>query len=70
MFRLVEQTHDEKIVMYLNLTKRELAEMLVNCNEALGVLQRGQSIPPPDIRTTTAPPYGGTSWGPASRSAA
>lgn len=34
MMYLIPQTHDEKIVMYLKLTKRELAEMLVNANLA------------------------------------
>lgn len=35
---MVEQTrsgNDEKIAMYMRSTKRELAEMLANCNEAL-----------------------------------
>ena len=35
MWHVIKQTHDEKIAMYMKLTKRELAEMLANCNEAL-----------------------------------
>ncbi|MCH7570374.1 MAG: hypothetical protein IH919_07395 [Deltaproteobacteria bacterium] len=41
MMHLIEQTHDEKIAMYLKLTKRELAEMLVTANVAL------RSLPDP-----------------------
>ncbi len=33
--RLIEQTRDEKVTMYMKLTKRELVEMLVNVNKAL-----------------------------------
>ena len=33
--RVIEQTRDRQVAMYLKLTKRELAEMLVNANEAL-----------------------------------
>ncbi len=33
--RLIEQTRDEKVTMYMKLTKRELVEMLVNANKAL-----------------------------------
>ena len=35
MMRIIEQTRDEKIAMYMKLTKREIAEMLVNSSEAL-----------------------------------
>lgn len=33
MVQIVEQSHDEKLKMYLKLSKRELAEMLITCNE-------------------------------------
>ena len=36
MYQIVSQTRDEKLAMYMKLTKRELAEMLVNCNALLG----------------------------------
>lgn len=39
MVQVVEQTHEEKIAMYMKLSKRELAEMLINANivlESLG----------------------------------
>lgn len=35
MMRLIEQTRDEKVTMYMKLTKRELIEMLINANAAL-----------------------------------
>ena len=35
MMRVIAQTRDEKITMYMKLTKRELVEMLVNANKAL-----------------------------------
>lgn len=48
MLQVIEQTRDEKIAMYMKLTKRELAEMLVNCNEALTARsQQWQSVPEP-----------------------
>ena len=34
---MIEQMRDEKMAMYMKLTKCELAEMLVNCNDALAV---------------------------------
>lgn len=57
MMSVIEQTRDDKIAMYLKLTKRELAEMLVNANEALAMtLERSVSLP----GTTTSPPC--TMW--------
>ena len=35
MLQIIEQTREEKIAMYMKLTKRELAEMLINCNDML-----------------------------------
>ena len=32
MVQVIEQTKDEKIAMYMKLSKRELAEMLINAN--------------------------------------
>ena len=42
MIRVIPQTRDEKIAMYMKLTRRELAEMLVSANEAVNVLSRQQ----------------------------
>jgi hypothetical protein len=38
MMQKVEQTRDEKIAMYMKRSKRELAELLVNCNDVLDLL--------------------------------
>ena len=32
MIQTVEQTHEEKITMYMKYNKKELIEMLINCN--------------------------------------
>ena len=47
MMQVIEQTRDENIAMYMKLTKREIAEMLVNANEAVSLLQK--SAPPPSF---------------------
>ncbi len=33
--QIVEQTHDEKIKMYMKCTKTELIQMLIQCNKHL-----------------------------------
>ena len=43
MVRIVEQTDEEKIAMYMKCKKRELAEMLVNSNNALEHVQKLRS---------------------------
>jgi len=46
MLQTVEQSRDEKVAMYMKLSRRELAEMLVNCNEMLAnALAQPQQIP-------------------------
>ena len=35
MIQVVEQTHEEKVAMYMKSTKRELIEMLIECNRHL-----------------------------------
>ena len=35
MIRIKEQTKEEKIVMYMKSTKKELIEMLIECNRIL-----------------------------------
>ena len=36
MMQVVEQTHEERVKMYMRCKKKELAEMLANCNEVMG----------------------------------
>ena len=35
MLKTIERTRDQKLAAYMRLTKRELAEQLVNANDAL-----------------------------------
>jgi len=35
MLQKVEMTHDEKVAMYMKSSKKELIEMLINCNTIL-----------------------------------
>ncbi len=55
MMRLLEQTREEKIKMYMKLTKRELAEMLANANKALEGKPLVWEIVPPNL----SPPFFG-----------
>ena len=69
MIQVIPQTRDEKIAMYMKLTKRELAEMLVGSNEAVNVLSQQQqwqiTIPAGDQQADApAAPMGGTTWSP------
>ena len=38
MLKVVQQTHSEKIAMYMKLTKRELAEMLIAANNTMTII--------------------------------
>ena len=40
MLQVVHQTRKEKIAMYRKMKKKDLAEMLVNCNEHIDTLTR------------------------------
>lgn len=44
MMHILPQTRDEKLAMYMKLTKREMAEMLVNANEVIDRAY-GQPVP-------------------------
>ena len=61
MMVVIPQTRDEKIAMYMKLTKRELAEMLANANQALQ--QQWQTIAPQQTYTPPAP-MTTTTWSP------
>lgn len=41
-FQVIEQSDDEKIKMYMKLTKRELAEMLISANRVIEGLSGSQ----------------------------
>lgn len=38
MIQLIEQRYDEKIAMYMRLSKKELAKMLISCNDNLDIV--------------------------------
>ena len=59
MMHIIPQTRDEKIAMYMKLTKRELVEMLVNSNGVLDKLSQAQK--PIWVRTSPQP-SDGTRW--------
>lgn len=40
MFQIIEQTFEEKMAMYMKLSKKELAQMLIAANEHLGARQQ------------------------------
>jgi len=44
MVQVIEQTREEKIAMYMKLSKKELAEMLVNCNVLLESMAKGNDV--------------------------
>ena len=41
MIQVIEQTHDEKMKMYMKCTKQKLAEMLIECNRILTAQLQG-----------------------------
>lgn len=47
MMQVVKQARGEKIAMYMKLSKRELAEMLVNANDALAARSAVEVVLPP-----------------------
>ena len=46
MLKVIEQTRDEKIAMYMKMTKRELVAMLINANDAIDMLQKDRGRTP------------------------
>lgn len=44
MMQLIEQTHEEKVAMYMKCTKKQLIEMLIECNKHLDRLKGDQGV--------------------------
>lgn len=44
MMQVIEQTHDEKMAMYMKCTKKELASMLIECNRILEAQLQAKNI--------------------------
>ena len=45
MIQTVEQSHEEKVEMYMKLTKNELTEMLIECNKQLDAAIKNCNLP-------------------------
>ncbi len=66
MIQVIEQTRAEKLAMYMKLSKRELAEMLVNANAALAGAVMHHSSPyqqPASNLPPFAPSHPIMTWG-------
>lgn len=59
MLRVIPQTREEKIAMYMKLTKRELVGMLVTSNEALAHMPRHADWVSLPASTTAPSPFRG-----------
>ena len=44
MIRIVETTDEEKLKMYLKKTKKELAEMLIECNRLIKLMSENNLL--------------------------
>ncbi len=38
MLQIIEQTKEEKVAMYMKLPKKQIVEMLINCNDIITAL--------------------------------
>ena len=43
MLQIVEQTKEEKMAMYMKLPKKQIAEMLINCNDIITALTQAKN---------------------------
>lgn len=54
MLQTVEQTKEEKIAMYMKLPKKQIAEMLINCNDIITALTQAKNcVIPLNIKNMT-----------------
>lgn len=50
MMQVIEQTHDEKMKMYMKCSKKKIIEMLIECNRILDAQsQAGEYFVQPDV---------------------
>ena len=54
--QVIEQTHEEKIVMYNKLSKKELIEMLIESNKQLSMVVKSHAFQPYIIYPYTPSP--------------
>jgi len=43
MLQIVEQTKEEKMAMYMKLPKKQIVEMLINCNDIITALTQAKN---------------------------
>ena len=49
MLQIVEQTKEEKMAMYMKLPKKQIAEMLINCNDIITALTQSKNCVIPAV---------------------
>lgn len=49
MYQVIEQTKGEKMSMYMKMSKRSLAEMLINCNDIITTLMQEKNRVTPNV---------------------
>ena len=49
MLQIVEQTKEEKMAMYMKLPKKQIAEMLINCNDIITALTQAKNCVIPAV---------------------
>jgi hypothetical protein len=49
MLQIVEQTKEEKMAMYMKLPKKQIVEMLINCNDIITALTQAKNCVIPAV---------------------
>ena len=49
MLQIAEQTKEEKMAMYMKLPKKQIAEMLINCNDVITALTQAKNCVIPAV---------------------
>ena len=55
MLQIVEQTKEEKMAMYMKLPKKQIAEMLINCNDIITALTQAKNCSIPAVIKSVCP---------------
>jgi len=59
MLQIVEQTKEEKMAMYMKLPKKQIAEMLINCNDIITALTQAKNCVIPAVSNHVCPDCNG-----------
>ena len=54
--QIVKQTHDEEVAMYMKCKKKQLCEMLIECNRLLGDVMSYENTITHDVEITSSSP--------------